>query len=380
MQSELRICPPLPDASWKGITAITIVGLYAVRFPEFGPVDEAIFERETCQLWGKLIEAMRPTLAPNVAVTTDIKKTTITELASMLNFDPDTYTWATAIGFEYDPDDIPTSSLVQAWSPRFYAALQFAMRAEGYHVDDIVDGDPKNLLVLRRSPLALSQIRDEWVAALMDDERPVDYLEALKHLPALLEQRQALLDGDADLKRNVDDAIFVSSQPLLRVLIAKIILWFGCEDGTVRSIDRLDYEAGMLILELGPDSLKLSDPDPDSKLRHSDLSTVVDSSPSIDYLKALKDLPSLLEERQALAGEHGRQKITDTMHLNQVVTSAAIFSCVQPLLSVLMKDFTLCFGYEDGSLRSLHRLRYTHATIIPIILEFGPASLELASH
>lgn len=113
------------------------------------------------------------------------------------------------------------------------------------------------------------------------DELTFDYLESLKDLPALLEQREALIErrvgrGDTSsatdrAKTSNDDAIFRCLQPLLFALIDEFILWFGCEDGGLRSLNRLRYTDGMIILEFGPTSVKLG-PENGNQSKYDDYS------------------------------------------------------------------------------------------------------------
>jgi hypothetical protein len=238
VQNELRIHAPVPDAAWKGITALELTALYGVRKRQFGPLHEAIFNREARHLWLKLIDKMRPMLARDASVTVRIKKTTMRELASTLNFDSATASWAVGIQAEYDPNDSKIASLLQAWAPLFYAALRFAMPATDNEVDDILDGDPKNALVLQRlPPEAHPVITDERVAS-TGNERPGDYRELLRNLPS-------------DLNEASNDAIFRCVQPLLGALMVNAMLWFGREDETLILLSALDYADGMIILELG---------------------------------------------------------------------------------------------------------------------------------
>jgi hypothetical protein len=65
----------------------------------------------------------------------------------MLAFDPRSKTWAVVIRVGFDRDDAPMLSLFEAWGPRFYAALRFAMSANDNDVADILDGDPANVIV-----------------------------------------------------------------------------------------------------------------------------------------------------------------------------------------------------------------------------------------
>ena len=105
-------------------------------------------------------------LAPKALVTVHIRKSTAQKLSSMLAFDPRSKIWAVAIRVGFDRDDAPVRSLFEAWGPRFYAALRFAMPATDNDVVDILDGDPENVIVLRRLPReAHTEITDAWFAA-----------------------------------------------------------------------------------------------------------------------------------------------------------------------------------------------------------------------
>ena len=190
-------------------------------------------------------------LAPNAKVTTRIRKTTMQELALMLDFDPAAYPWAVAIKFETDADK-RLWPLLQAWSDRFYAALRFAMPATENQVDDIVDGDSNSVLVLRPLPReAHPELTNQWVVANL-----ADYLESLKDLPSLLEECHALLETDpADT--SIDNAIFACLRPLLAVLMQNVVLWFESEDGSWRSYSRLDCMDGMIVLGFDNFSIKL---------------------------------------------------------------------------------------------------------------------------
>jgi hypothetical protein len=253
MQNELSMSVPPPDPALTTITFLRVVGIYAMLSPEFDSSHEAIFKREAHRILGILMGALRPMLAPNGDVAIRIEKTTLQDLASMLDFDPATATWAVAVQIECDPNDERLGPVLQPWVSRLYAALRFAMPAEGNRVDDIVDGDPSDVLVLRR---------------LTGEEPPgYDYLEPLNDLPSLLEQQAALLETHSDQEdapsetavamRSNDDAIFACLQPLLCLLMEEVTLWFGYEDGRLRSLNRLRYSNGLIILECGPDSASL---------------------------------------------------------------------------------------------------------------------------
>ena len=167
MHDELRIHAPLPDVAWRGIAAVPpLEALYCTRRPDFDLVHEAVFRREAHQMWDRLVAAMRPMLAPKALVTVHIRKSTAQKLSSVLAFDPRSKTWAVAIRVGFDRDDAPVRSLFEAWGPRFYAALRFAMPATDNDVADILDGDPENVIVLRRLPReAHPEITDAWFAA-----------------------------------------------------------------------------------------------------------------------------------------------------------------------------------------------------------------------
>ena len=100
------------------------------------------------------------------------------------------------------------------------------------------------------------------------DEQLVDYLEPLKDLQSLLEHRQAILkqgEGQEDASGETifgntssNDALFFCLEPLLNVLMGDTMLWFRCEDGGLRSLNRLRYTDGMIFLEFSTDSLKLT--------------------------------------------------------------------------------------------------------------------------
>jgi hypothetical protein len=128
-------------------------------------VHEATFEREVRQMWGRLIDAMRPMLAPHAVVAVEIRQSTGEEMGSMLGFDPDTKTWAVAVSAECDPEDEVKQSLFAAWGAQLYAALRLAMPATDNDSDELIDSDASDAILLHRLPRsAHPEMTDEWIA------------------------------------------------------------------------------------------------------------------------------------------------------------------------------------------------------------------------
>jgi hypothetical protein len=167
IRDELRIRAPLPDAAWRDIEALpAIEALYFMRSSEFDGVHEAVFRREASHMCRALVDAMLPMLGQGAVVPLRIIPSTERMLGSMLALDPRSKTWLVAIRSQFDECDALVQSFIEAWGARLYVALRFAMPVTDNDVDDVREGDPENVIVLRRLPRwAHPEITDAWLAS-----------------------------------------------------------------------------------------------------------------------------------------------------------------------------------------------------------------------
>lgn len=141
---------PMPGAKpmWRSVNSMHFVGVYAMRPTEFTQSDEAAFVQEANRLALTLLRKVRDMTTDPADFTWLLVPTDIESLASELSLDPRTTSAAVTVRGAFDSDDEAAQSLWEAWAPRLYAALCFAMPGEPSGSLPDFDGNPDDVITL----------------------------------------------------------------------------------------------------------------------------------------------------------------------------------------------------------------------------------------
>ena len=144
----LAIPMPVANPDWRSVTSMHFGGVYAMRSTDFTQSDEAAFVQEANRLCLTLLRKVREMTTDPADFTWSLVPADIDSIASELNLDASTTSWAVNVRAAFDPDDDASQSLWEAWAPRLYAALCFAMPGKSSGSLPALEGNPDDIVTL----------------------------------------------------------------------------------------------------------------------------------------------------------------------------------------------------------------------------------------
>jgi hypothetical protein len=144
----LTIPMPIANPEWRSVASMHFGGVYAMRTTDFTQGEEAAFVQEANRLCLSLLLKVREATTDPGDLTWLLVPADIGSLASDLGLDPDTTSWAVNVRAAFDSENKAAQSLWEAWAPRLYAALCFAMPGEPPRSLATLDGNPDDVVTL----------------------------------------------------------------------------------------------------------------------------------------------------------------------------------------------------------------------------------------
>ncbi len=147
-EGRLVIHLPRPDPTWRSLTMGHFIGEYATKDGAFDSASRARLVKEANRICSRLLRRLRTMTTDPSDCTWTLCPKDFGTLSASVGPGSQAEAWAAKVRVEFDPSEASpdSESLWEAWKPRLFAALRFAISGDDTGIYDVLDGSDDILI------------------------------------------------------------------------------------------------------------------------------------------------------------------------------------------------------------------------------------------